>query len=222
MGVNGVTNYTIADQYVANATEKEKVKKTDVKPEVTDKKPSKKEETGVVYEKSDASVKSKNEAIVAQLKMDQEQRQKQLFDIVRNSMKGQGNSFAIATADDMWKALASGKVTVDEATRKKAQEDISEDGYWGVKKTSDRIIDFAKALTGGDASKIDEMRKAFEKGFKQATKTWGKELPSISKDTYKAVMDKFDAWENEAKKPQETEKKEPETTDISVQMNADS
>lgn len=222
MGVNGVTNNTVSNQYTTRNVEKDKTNQS------TDKKATASTEaqgTGVVYEPSDTSVKSKNEAIVAQLKMDQEERQKKLFDIVRNSMKGQGNSFALASNDSMWRFLADGKVAVDEVTRKKAQEDISEDGYWGVKKTSDRIIDFAKALTGGDASKIGQMRDAFEKGFRQATKTWGKELPSISKDTYKAVMDKFDAWEKEAnasQKTDKTDKTESVPTDMSVQMNADS
>ena len=39
------------------------------------------------------------------------------------------------------------------------------------------------------------MRQAFIKGYKQATKTWGRELPQISQDTYKAVMEKFDKLE---------------------------
>lgn len=222
MGVNGVTNYTISDQYVANTTEKEKVNSKAPEKETTVSTSAEKSETGVVYEKSESTVTDKRKALVAQLKMEQEERQKQLLDIVRKSITGQGNSFAMATTDDMWKFLASGKVTVDEATRKKAQEDISEDGYWGVKKTSDRIIDFAKALTGNDASKIGLMRDAFEKGFKQATKTWGKELPSISQQTYKAVMDKFDAWEKEANSSQKEENKDSGSTDMSIQMNTDS
>lgn len=218
MNVNGVSNYSISNQFLANATEKEKNET-----EAVQEKQPKKEDVAAIYEPSNESVKKKNTEIVAQLKMEQEERTKQLLDIVRNSIKGQGNSFSIATTNDMWKILASGKFTVDAATKKKAQEDISEDGYWGVKKTSDRIVDFAKALTGGDASKIEEMRKAFEKGFKQATKTWGKELPSISKDTYKAVMDKFDAWKKEASgSSTDADKKEDSTpTDISIQMNTD-
>ena len=42
--------------------------------------------------------------------------------------------------------------------------------------------------------KMKAMKKAVEKGFKEATKTWGKELPDISKNTYNAVMDKFDKY----------------------------
>ena len=54
--------------------------------------------------------------------------------------------------------------------------------------------------------------KAFEKGFKQATGTWGKELPSISSRTYDAVMEKFDKWAEEAKKT--TEVKDPTESQI--------
>ena len=98
----------------------------------------------------------------------------------------------------MWRFLASGKFEVDEATKLQAQKDIAEDGYWGVNQTSDRIIDFAKALTGGDPSKIEDMRDAFKKGYEQAEKTWGGKLPEISKQTYDAVMEKFDKMAEEA------------------------
>ena len=35
-------------------------------------------------------------------------------------------------------------LTVDADTIAQAKKDIAEDGYWGVEKTSDRILDFAK------------------------------------------------------------------------------
>ena len=78
-------------------------------------------------------------------------------------MTGQANTYG--KANDIWQFLRSGNYTVDAATKLQAQADIAEDGYWGVEKTSDRIIDFAKALTGGDPDKIEEMRDAFKKGF---------------------------------------------------------
>lgn len=149
----------------------------------------KEEESGVVYEKSDAD----RSAIIARLKADAEERTAQMRSMVESMMRNQG--VQIGNADSMWRFLASGNFTVSAAAKAKAQEAISEDGYWGVKQTSERILEFAKALTGGDASKADEMRKAFEKGFKQATGAWGKELPSISQQTYDAVMKGFDEWE---------------------------
>ena len=135
-------------------------------------------------------------ALVSQLKADVQSRTDQLTSIVTKMLEKQG--VAIGTADDMWKILAGGNFTVDAATKAQAQADIAEDGYWGVNQTSDRIIQFATALTGGDPDKIEEMRAAFEKGFKQAEKTWGGELPDISQQTYKAVMEKFDKLAAEA------------------------
>ena len=67
-----------------------------------------------------------------------------------------------------------------------------------VSQTSSRILDFATALTGGDPSKIEEMRNAFKKGYAQAEKTWGGKLPEISQKTYDAVMEGFDKLAKEA------------------------
>lgn len=161
-------------------------------------------EKAAVYEKSTddkadsvsttATKKEDRSAIVAQLKADSEQRANQLLDIVRKTMQGQGK--AIGTADDMWKFLAGGNFTVDPATKAQAQADIADDGYWGVDQTSDRILDFAKALAGDDPDKADQMLAAFKKGFEQATKSWGKDLPDLSQRTYDAVLSKFDDWKN--------------------------
>ena len=38
------------------------------------------------------------------------------------------------------------------------------------------------------------MSDAFEKGFKEATKAWGKDLPDISQQTYDKVMSGFNDW----------------------------
>jgi hypothetical protein len=128
------------------------------------------------------------------MKSDMEAQKLRLFDIVQKTIEGQGKT--IASADDMWAILASGDFTVDAATKAQAQKDIAEDGYWGVNQTSDRIVDFAKALSNGDPDKADQMIEAFQKGYKEATKTWGKSLPDISSRTYDAVMEKMNRWKN--------------------------
>ncbi len=133
-------------------------------------------------------------AVVEQLKADQAYRQQQLTDIVAKTLTGQSKSFSLATGDEFWRMFADGKVTVDAAAKAKAQEDISEDGYWGVKQTSERLFDFASALAGDNVEMMEKMQKAMDKGFGQATKTWGKELPSISKDTYDAANKLFEEY----------------------------
>ena len=139
-----------------------------------------------------SSKQTKNAALVAQLKADSEKRSAQMQSLVTQMFKKQG--ITIGTADDMWKVLASGKFTADADTIAQAKEDISEDGYWGVNQTSDRIFSFALALSNGDEKQMEKMVKAVEKGFSLATKSWGQELPSISSDTHSAIMDKFDNW----------------------------
>ena len=133
-----------------------------------------------------------NKSQVKQLKADQANREQQLTDIVHKMMSGQAKTYGQAT--DMWKFLASGEYTVDAATKAQAQKDISEEGYWGVKQTSQRLFDFACALAGDDVDKMKEMQAAMEKGFKQATGAWGKELPSICKDTFDAANKLFDDY----------------------------
>lgn len=201
MSVNGITGAS------SNAYETYPVTQTqpETKPAQENKDSSEKGENGVVYEPSKDNVNVplkkyvQNTELINKMKADAEAHTNQLKNIVEQLMTKQSQAFGIASGDtDMWKFLASGKFEVDDATRAQAQEDISEDGYWGVKQTSSRILDFATALTGGDPSKIEDMRKAFEKGYKQAEDTWGGKLPDISKQTYDAVMAGFDKMAEDA------------------------
>lgn len=191
MSVNGVTSTTQTAYSYSTA----EAPKANEKNEVTKKEGA--ADTGVVYEpskevKSDSVKKTytPDTNLINKLKADAEARTEQLRSLVEKMMMGQADSYG--KANDIWSFLRSGNFTVDPATKLQAQEDISEDGYWSVKQTSERILDFANALTGGDPDKIESMREAFKKGYEQAEKTWGGELPEISKKTYDAVMKGFD------------------------------
>ena len=192
MAINIITNSVAAQQ--ASTYTAAKTDHTEKKSES-----STKTDTGVVYEKSSGQTsgtvtKKTDYALVNKLKADAEQRTSQLRSLVEKMMTKQG--VAIGTADSMWSFLAKGNFTVDEATRAQAQADIADDGYWGVDQTSDRILDFAKALSGNDPEKADLLLDAFKKGFKEATKSWGQDLPDISQRTYDAVVEKFNKWKN--------------------------
>lgn len=192
MAINSITNSVAAQQastYTAAKTDYTKKKSES----------STKTDTSVVYEKSSDQTsgtvtKKTDYALVNKLKADAEERTSQLRSLVEKMMTKQG--VAIGTADSMWSFLAKGDFTVDEATRAQAQADIADDGYWGVDQTSDRILDFAKALSGNDPEKADLLLDAFKKGFKEATKSWGQDLPDISQRTYDAVVEKFNKWKN--------------------------
>lgn len=166
------------------------------------------EDTAAVYEKSSSTTdvaynsKGKNnkvdQATIDKLKADAEARYSQLASLVEKLMTKQGDTYKYATLSDLMKGVQSGEVYVDAATIAQAKKDVADDGYWGVEQTAERIVSFAKALTGGDASKVEEMRSAIEKGFSSATKTWGDKLPDISSKTYDRVNEMLDEWAKEA------------------------
>lgn len=155
------------------------------------------EEKAVIYETTAGKMTdSERAALVKKLKADTESRVNQLKSLVSEMFLKQGQK--VKNSDDIWSMLASGNFTVDAQTAANAKAEISEDGYWGVNQTSDRIFEMAKALSGGDSEKMQKMAEAFKKGFAQATKAWGSTLPDISQKTYDAVMQKFENYNNGA------------------------
>ena len=164
-------------------------------------------ESGVVYERSNQNAneaysisinkmsQADRSALVQRLKADQEQRQQQLTDLVQKTLSGQAGAYGKANGNDIWTLLSGGKVNVSAAEKAQAQKDIGEDGYWGVKQTSQRLFDFASALAGDDVEKMKKMQAAMEKGFKLATKSWGKDkLPGICGETFDAANRLFEEY----------------------------
>ena len=195
--INSAVAAAYAQQTVSTKSTKETVKKSSEAKETASSRSS--EDTAVVYEKSASSSETtgstkSNAAIIAQLKADAEARTAQLQSLVEKMISKQGQT--LGTADDMWSFLAKGNLKADPETIAQAKKDVAEDGYWGAEQTSDRILSFAKALSGDDPEKAEELLNAFKKGYSQATKTWGNDLPSLCSDTYDLVEKKFNEWMN--------------------------
>lgn len=197
MSVNGVTG--IQSSQAANYSSKVN---TENKVEATGASSSSPiDDTAAVYESSSAEAssstysKGSNTELINKLKSDSEAHIQQLQDIVNKLISKQGTTALNAQGlKSFYESLE-----VDPETKAQAQKDIAEDGYWGVEQTSSRIFDFAMALSGGDPDKMEKMKDAFLKGFKQATDAWGDELPEISQKTYGAVLQKFDDYANQNK-----------------------
>lgn len=188
-GVETKASYLEATQYAAS--EKKANKSTSkTKSEKDEYVKSKSEQTD-----STKQIYSKDNSIVERLKQDAAMRKQQLINLVQQSLSKQGKTYN--TLADLFTAIQTGELKVDPAAIEQAKKDVAEDGYWGVEQTSDRLVEFAKALTGGDASKADEMIAAVEKGFEEATSAWGKTLPSICSDTVAATREKLKQWKEE-------------------------
>ena len=106
--------------------------------------------------------------------------------LVTSMLKEQGIDFKVANGDQ--------KIDISSITPEEATELIRDDGYFGVAQTSDRIVDFAIGIAGGDPSLLDAFKEGVEKGFTEALEAFGGWLPDISYDTYDAAMNKLDTW----------------------------
>ena len=101
------------------------------------------------------------------------------------------------------KALFEG-ITVSPEEQQAALEAISPGGEWSPEAVSENILNMAKALSGGDVSKLELLKNAVIKGFEAAETTWGGKLPSITDETYDLIMKGFDEWAKEG--TEETDK----------------
>ncbi|MCI5640576.1 MAG: hypothetical protein MR316_06325 [Lachnospiraceae bacterium] len=158
--------------------------------------------SSVVYEKSEQTKKESTnqiynkDAIVSKLKADQEARIASMQSLVTKLLQKQGSIFDLANGNNLAATMREAAKLADPESIKEAQDSIAEDGYWGVNQTSDRLVSMAIALAGGDTDKADEMMAAIEKGYKQATKAWGEDLPEICQKTLDATRDKMTDWKN--------------------------
>lgn len=195
MGINGVSNNTSTYSSAVQSTSTESAKSTSTA--------SKKQEIPAdVYESgkkdSDSSKKiyKRDSETINRLLSDAKQRQQQMKDLVEKTLAKQG--LTLNKSQSIFDVLKTGKVDFSASDIAQAKKDVAEDGYWGVEQTAERLYSFAYALTGGDPSKADSMMAAIDKGFKQATKSWGGDLPGICQQTYDRVKEKMDAWKNTA------------------------
>ncbi|MCW1360378.1 hypothetical protein [Campylobacter sp. US33a] len=70
---------------------------------------------------------------------------------------------------------------------------VSEEGFFGVENTANRIADFVIQGAGDNLEKLQKGFEGMKMGFEQAEKLWGGELPKISQDTITKAIEKVSA-----------------------------
>ncbi len=140
----------------------------------------------VAYERPLAA---RDEVTVARLMQEAEAVHQKLRDLVTALLKQQGLSL------EKLEHLQGSK-DAEAAIRADLEALLGPEGDLGVEAVSDRIVAFARALSGGDSSRSDELREAIIQGFKEAEAILGG-LPDISHQTRDRVMEKLDDWVNE-------------------------
>lgn len=199
-----------AGQVQNNKSLKEEIKTKEKESLKKDKEPVVKEvsDKEVVYEKSSVSGKEKNLedygkeakvkyaadiAAVEEMKKQLDKRMENSFLQMALDVLGDQQTGLKAKLEGILKDRGD-EISPEMIAQAKA--DVAEDGYYGVEETAKRLVNFAKALSGGNPEKAALLKDALLSGFEQAEEMWGDELPEISKQTKERALELFDEWEN--------------------------
>lgn len=81
---------------------------------------------------------------------------------------------------------------IAELSQEEASELVSENGIFGIQKTSQRLSDFVINGASDDIDMLRAGREGIIQGYKEAEKLWGGELPEISKLTLEKALQDID------------------------------
>lgn len=81
---------------------------------------------------------------------------------------------------------------ITELSSEEAKDLVSDEGFFGITQTSDRVSSFVLSLAGNDVEALTEARAGVVKGFEEAEKMWGGELPEISYKTQERTLSLID------------------------------
>lgn len=156
--------------------------------------------TAAVYEKSEETPQVTYKPDMEKIKAMKDETDRRLIDLFKNTVK-KGTLRQLGGFRGFVERFRAGEIEavevdfeVTEEAVAKAQQEIGPDGYWGAEQTSDRFLEFAQALSGGDPAKADLLLDAVKEGYKQAEEIWGGELPELSQKTLDMTIKKFEAW----------------------------
>lgn len=205
MAVNGINGGLSAyTQYQSMAASTKKASEDSAKPNSSDESGVSVEFSSEAMEAAEAAktaetksedsgterTQSERDALIQSLNQQMDAHVQQMQNLVNELLGGKSQTTGLSLAD-IYRQVAE---KADPETIEQAKKDIAEDGEWGVEKTSERMFEMAKALSGDDPTKADEMIAAVKKGLEQAAKSWGEDLPEISKKTVDATIKKLEDW----------------------------
>lgn len=88
---------------------------------------------------------------------------------------------------------------ITELTQDEAKELVSDEGFFGVTQTSDRVSNFVFNFAGDNLEILEKGREGIVKGFQEAEKLFGGELPEISYKTQERTLALIDEKINSLK-----------------------
>ena len=81
---------------------------------------------------------------------------------------------------------------IAQLSQSEASDLVSENGFFGITNTADRISNFIISAAGDDLQKLEAGKEGMLRGFKEAEKIWGGKLPEISQKTIEKATQAVD------------------------------
>ncbi|MFA6788412.1 MAG: hydrogenase-4 component G [Arcobacteraceae bacterium] len=91
---------------------------------------------------------------------------------------------------------------ITDLTPNEASALLSDEGFFGITQTSDRVANFVFSFSGNDVELLQKGREGVVQGFEEALKMFGGELPEISYKTQERTLALIDEKINSLKNPQ--------------------
>lgn len=115
-----------------------------------------------------------------------------LFQTRNNALKQSGAASEALQLPEIASELQYNGRPITDLTPDEARQLVSEDGYFGVKKTAARIANFILQGAGDDLERLKAGREGILNGLKAAEEAWGGTLPDISYQTITKALEAVD------------------------------
>lgn len=102
-------------------------------------------------------------------------------------LSGKSTIDGLSLKDIGYEGKAITELSVDEAN-----DLLSEDGFFGIKETSNRVANFVLSFSQDDVEILKKGREGVVRGFEEAEKLFGGELPEISYKTQERTLKLID------------------------------
>lgn len=183
------------------------------------------EKQAVVYEKQklhpafasyDKNAKKLDPKTIDALKAEAEAQYAKMIETIKSMVVEQGENKGGISKElqDLMKLPASPAGSIGNLVNaSKSKEQGLDPNYFSAEQTAERIVDFAKKISGGDIKKYEVLKGAIEKGF-EAASSYFEKMPEITGQTKKLVMEKLDTWAGKIEKKPETEEKDRKVENV--------
>jgi len=117
--------------------------------------------------------------------------------LIQGSLEGNKDMFNFLSGKDSngfsLKDIGYEGKAITELSPEEAEELLDVEGFFGIEQTSNRVANFVFSFAGDDVELLKEGREGIIRGFEEAQKLFGNQLPEISFKTQEKTLELIDS-----------------------------